>query len=232
MRQLGWDAEKYWRVRDELLDEGVLLKGRGRGGAVRRPDSGTGTAIASAAPDGASPDDLDAEKGLYAPIAHVLRNEWRAEMRLESLFVEITARQGRRSTGGKWTRPDLAGLSIRTFKYLPGKHVDVWTFEVKSAGDLDVTGVFEAAAHSRGAHRSIVMFQTSSKDPPDELSRCVEEARRFRIGLITFADPKDFGTWEYIVEAPRHDADPELIDEFVATQLSQEAKETLLKWQK
>jgi len=34
--QLGWDEEKYWRVRERLIEKGIVVKAPGRGGAVRR----------------------------------------------------------------------------------------------------------------------------------------------------------------------------------------------------
>jgi hypothetical protein len=37
LKQLEWDERKYWRVRDALVANGLLLRGRGYGGSVRRP---------------------------------------------------------------------------------------------------------------------------------------------------------------------------------------------------
>jgi hypothetical protein len=34
-----------------------------------------------------------------------------------------------RLTGGRWTRPDLVSVAVRTYRYLPGKHMEVVTFE-------------------------------------------------------------------------------------------------------
>ena len=34
--ELGWDEEKYRRVRQRLLDKGAIVKSRGRGGSVKR----------------------------------------------------------------------------------------------------------------------------------------------------------------------------------------------------
>ena len=42
LKKLGWEEEKYWRVRDRLLENGTLLRGRGKGGSIRRR-SRTGT---------------------------------------------------------------------------------------------------------------------------------------------------------------------------------------------
>jgi type I restriction enzyme M protein len=37
LKEKGWDEKRYWDVRERLLEEGKLEKGRGRGGSVRRP---------------------------------------------------------------------------------------------------------------------------------------------------------------------------------------------------
>ena len=35
-RKLGWDTDRYFRARDALVDLGLIARGRGRGGVVRR----------------------------------------------------------------------------------------------------------------------------------------------------------------------------------------------------
>jgi hypothetical protein len=71
-----------------------------------------------------------------------------------------------------------------------------------------------------------------SLDPPgpSALDACVREAERFKIGLITFADPRDFKTWEVVSEPERRDPDPLLVDEFVATQLNDVTKREINRW--
>ena len=33
---LGWTEDRYWKVHAILLDDGLIMRGRGRGGSVRR----------------------------------------------------------------------------------------------------------------------------------------------------------------------------------------------------
>jgi hypothetical protein len=87
----------------------------------------------------------------------------------EHIHFEITARQGKKATGGKWSRPDITAVSIRTFTHLPNKYLDVWTFEVKSVDWLDVTAIFEAAAHGSRATRSYALLQIPEK--PDQATQ-------------------------------------------------------------
>ena len=239
LKQRGWSEEKYWSVRDHLLNEGVLVRGRGKGGSVRRTldQAAEGAALptseAAATPTGKSYK-ASSELSLYEPLLRVLSNEWAREMRIESdqIHFEITALQGRKATGGTWTRPDITAVSVRTFEYLPSKYLDVWTFEVKTADWLDVTAIFETAAHVSRATRSYALLQIPEPlgaREEDILDRCEREADRLRVGLITFTDPASFETWETRVEAPRIDTAPEALESLIS-QLSDDAKRRLARW--
>jgi hypothetical protein len=226
-RALGWSEEKYWRVRDGLLEEGLLERGRGKGGSVRR-------CAPNDEPVAKSPRNLPEAK-LYHPILEVLSNEWAREMRIErdQIHFEITARQGRKATKGTWTRPDISAVSVRTFQHLVGKYSDVWTFEIKPLEALDVTAIFEAASHAGRATRSYALLQVpetaDSVYEGEIIDRCQREAARLRVGLITFSSASDFGTWETKVEAPRLETAPEALNEFIGY-LSDEAKKRLAQW--
>ncbi len=232
IEQLGWNKDKYWRVREALLESGVLERGRGKGGSVRRTVSNADPAPDPAAVAKAIRNSPEAQ--LYEPLLAVLSSEWVREMRVEpdQIHFEITARQGKKATGGRWTRPDITAVSVRTFQHLPGKYFDVWTFEVKPIEALDVTAVFEAASHASRATRSYALLQVPNGSPDnyaDVVDRCVREAARLRVGLITFSSPSDWTTWETKVEAPKLDTAPEALDEFVGY-LSDAAKSRIARW--
>jgi hypothetical protein len=171
---------------------------------------------------------------LYEPLLRVLSKEWSRDMRIEpdQIHFEITARQGKKNTGGTWTRPDITAVSVRSFQYLLGKFFDVWTFEVKPVEALDVTAIFEAASHASRATRSYALLQVPEDVGSTEqevIDRCAREAARLRVGLITFSSASDFATWETVVEAPRLDTAPEALNEFIG-HLSAEAKERIGRW--
>lgn len=241
MSALGWSEDEYWRVRNKLIDDGVLTKGAGKGGTVRIAtdlevvSEPTKTLMIEAVVAQVEVSAVLDEEALYEPCAETLRMYWFPERQITELHIEVTARQGRRNTGGTWTRPDISALSTRTFRYVPGRHLDVWTFEVKAMNQLDVVGIFEAGAHSRSATRSYCLFEVSAvRDEGTEsvLRRAQDEARRFGIGLITFNNPSDYSTWETLVEAVRRDPAPELLDEFIAKQISETGRDKLLRWTK
>jgi hypothetical protein len=225
--QLGWAEEKYWRVREQLLESGVLERGKGKGGSVRRSNQSAQTSVTKALRNAP-------EAGLYQPLLTVLSNQWIREMVIEpdQIYFEMTAKQGKKLTGGTWTRPDITALSVRTFQHLPGKYVDVWTFEVKPAESLDVTAIFEAASHAGRATRSYALLQVpehSTEAIEGLLDRCAREAARLRVGLITFVSESEFESWETRVEAPRLETAPEALDEFIG-HLSDAAKKQMARW--
>jgi hypothetical protein len=237
MRDLGWAPEKYWRVRDLLLDEGIVLKGRGKGGSVQTnrvapppPRTTSGHRSTHGAP--INGDGRNAESDLYEPFAGVLRNAWANERRLTHLEVQVTAFGGKRN-GGRWTRPDITVVSKKSFTVVPHSQFDVWTFELKPVSGLDVTAVFEALSHARRATRSFVALEVP-EDVDDRaetiLTRCEEEAGRFGIGLITFIDAADFSTWDERVDAKRQETDGELLEEFLLEQITEDIRRRIRGW--
>ena len=233
LEKLGWEEDKYWRIRDRLLDAGKVIVGRGRGGSVARVVNQSPAVLVVPGGDGVPkppPAPVGQESDLYPPLLDTLQNQWGKYRRLDQFTATMTAMQGRRDTGGTWTRPDITGMSVRRYSYVQGVHFDLWTFEVKPSWAVTVAGVFEAAAHSKFATRSFVMYHVPSDDEPVEFSRCVDEATRFEIGLITFTNAADFGTWEVHLDAPRRSPDPEHLDEFIATQIPDDLKAELQRW--
>ena len=65
----------------------------------------------------------------YPQTRDTLESFWAKERQIEPLAVEVTAPQGSRASGGRWTRPDLVSVTVRTYRYLPGKYMEVVTFE-------------------------------------------------------------------------------------------------------
>lgn len=231
LAQSRWSEDKFWSIRGKLLSDGILIKGRGKGGSVRRTDTSPG--------DPASPlQEVEPRAGgelaLYQPLLETLKSEWIKEMQIEAdeIHFEISASLGRKATGGVWTRPDITAVSVRSFPHLPGKYLDIWTFEVKALHSLNILGVYEAAAHASRATRSIALLQVPPQLNADHeaiLERCDREAERLRVGLITFSDPANFETWYLRIDAPRMDTAPEALEELIA-QLSDVAKKRLSRW--
>lgn len=233
LEKAGWKEELYWSVRNRLIDRGILTLGRGKGGSVLRS---LATAMASkdeGVPAREAAGEDRSERALYEPMKRVIDTAWAQDNRLDQHIVEITAHQGARVTGGRWTRPDITLASLRTFAYVPGKHFDVVTFEIKPCDTIDVTVIYEALAHRRAAHRAYALIHVPNElrgqlDPL--VQEVAAEAKRHGIGLIVANDPGNYETWDELVEAVRHEPDPERLNDFLAQQVSVGFRERLMKW--
>jgi hypothetical protein len=161
--------------------------------------------------------------------------QWAWDLRFRSHVVEVTARQGRRDTGGTWTRPDIVTAALRVFPHAPGKFFDLITFELKPFDGIDVTAVFEALSHRRAATQAYVWLhvpagEESNSDLVALLKRIEEEASRHGVGMIVGADPSDYSSWDLRLRAARFEPDPESLNEFIAQQLSGLARDELAQW--
>jgi hypothetical protein len=61
------------------------------------------------------------EAELYEPMRRVIETSWAKDHKTDPIAVVVTAAQGRRQTGGRWTKPDIVSVAVKTFHYLPGK---------------------------------------------------------------------------------------------------------------
>lgn len=232
---LGWENLLYLTVRKRLLDSGVLIVGKGKGGSVRRfveaPD-GEPVAV-QLSPVIISRDPFDTEESLYGPMADVIRTRWVQDQPFDQVLVEQTDRGGRRKDG-IWTRPDVTVAAMTSYTYVPGRHFDIVTFEIKHHSAINVTAVYEALAHRRAATRSYVLAYI-----PDELFEVLEdttladiteEASKHGIGLILASKPDDFDSWEIKEDAIRVTPDPARMNAFIRNQLSEGSRDQIVRW--
>jgi hypothetical protein len=203
----------------------------GRGGSVRRVKTVPAPVDTPAVAQPIA-QQIQAERDLYEPMAKVIRENWSPEFGLDAVIFEITAQGGRRSDG-KWSRPDVTLASYKTYPYVPGRHFDLITFEVKPTEGLDVTVVYEALAHRRAATRAYALLHIPD-DTRAEVEEVLEEicveAKRVGVGVIVAANPGNYETWETIVEATRHEPEPQRLNDFLAKQVSQGFREQIVRW--
>lgn len=239
MERLGWEEARYWKVRNSLEDKGLVKRGRGRGGSLRRvalEPSGVNTrnpaSVSISTDDTPLVSVVEREIALYDPMAAVLRNEWAKDRRITPVGVETTALQGRRATGGTWSRPDLVSVEIKTYEYVPGKYLEIVTFEVKPSDAINVQAVYEALAHRRSGTRAYVVLHVPT-DRETTLEDVIKDvclvARSHGIGVVTVADPSDYSTWEEREEAHRYEPDPARVNDFIETQLSAALKNKIAR---
>lgn len=172
------------------------------------------------------------ERDLYAPMASVIEGNWARDYDLNEVIVEVTAQGGRRPDG-KWSRPDITLASYKTYLYVPGRHYDIITFEIKPPDAIDITVVYEALAHRRSATKSYALLHVPSDQKQQfepQLQTIAAEAERVGIGVIEAADPATYDTWEVLVEAVRHEPEPKRLNDFIATQLPKPFQDRFQSW--
>jgi hypothetical protein len=212
--------EDYWAVRNDLIAQGQIEKGRGRGGSVYRVEAVAARSEATK---------KIRESDLYPMVKQYIETLWVKDNGISQFVLEKTASQGKKKTGGRWTRPDFALVALKSFLYIPsGKVLELITFEVKPENDYRIEGVFETAAHSRFSHKSYLVIHTLDENPTTEdFQRVKRECERFGLGLITFTDGADPSTYETVQEAERRTPDPADVDGFISSQMSR-ANQTLI----
>ena len=150
-----------------------------------------------------------------------IRTRWAAEPPHDYIgrdrFCQVLATHGTKR--GRWNAPDITLIGGKTLSFLPGKFLDVVTFEVKPR--LDIAGLYEALSHrTHATHAYLLCHCPVSSGEPDagEVGRITGESVRTGVGFIVARQPDDYETWALIVPATRWAPDPELLHEFVADQ--------------
>lgn len=119
------------------------------------------------------------------------------------------------------------------FSLLPGKHVGIVTFAIKPDWGLDVTSVYEALAHRRAANRAYLLVRIPEEmlvAPNELLDSVCAEAKQHGVGVIVASNPASYEEWDERVEAVRCEPAAHLMNDFLALQLSDEAKSELRDW--
>jgi len=183
---LEWTEEEYWKVRQELLDNKLVVTGRGRGGSVARAVESLDfeVKLKEKTPSVFVRDESD----LYAPLKGWLHSDWGkdADEHGDYFWVEVTASpSGRKRESGKWSRPDVTFVQVSTFELIPKPTIEVSSFEVKRHNDaLDLSSVYESASHSRWSHNAYLVIEDTMSKPLTLSPRFQQELTRYGVGLL------------------------------------------------
>jgi hypothetical protein len=116
---------------------------------------------------------------------------------------------------------------------VPGRCVDLRTFEIMTYEGLDVTAVYEALSHRRAAHFAYVLVHVPEHENcvrKDNLLRVIADAEEHGVGVTTLADPRDYKTWRVEVDARRGSPDLARLNSFIHTQTGDEFRDKILTW--
>ncbi len=168
------------------------------------------------------------EVGFYPALRQEIKRHWAVqegrEYHLRHRFLEVLdTHHGGRAKTGAWARPDITVVGGKILPYLPGKFVDVHTFEVKEW--VPLIGIYEALAHRRCSHYSSVLFIWREEwDPiePKAISTLVKEAANQGIGIMLLRQYDDYSQWEELLEPIRHEPDPQALNDFLRQQAGRE----------
>lgn len=239
--KLGWQVDRYFQAREALLRQQKVTLGKGKGGSVRRRLTvDTLKAAETVAPpqapaeaERAEVDHKARERDLYPQIVRAVDN-WARDLGYSKLrFVVDISSQGSRRTGGKWTRPDIVMVSLENYSCIPGKNLEVITFEIKPAWSWGIEAVFEAASHSRFATKSyLVLHKNGEPSDAELLERIEDECRRFGVGLIVTATPDNFSENDFVIEPGDSRTDLFEMNAFLEEQLPEDKLDELRIWVK
>jgi hypothetical protein len=241
---LNWDSERYWAVRNRLIDKGKVQKAHGGPGGktilvtpaenlLGEPLTGQGGArpYEPVAADAASSQQYPNEAALYEPIRQQIDTAWTKDEGYYSWLIRRTAELGRRITGGRWTRPDIALVAVQKFKFLRDPVYDVVSFEVKPRDQITVEGMFEALAHRQYTTRAYVVFHASREEfeTEREAGRIIALSEQHGVGLMLAKDPSNYETWIERVRGRRWSPDPQEMNDFIQRIFPQSDHDEIIK---
>ncbi|QDQ82267.1 hypothetical protein [Paraburkholderia megapolitana] len=202
---LNLTDKRYAKIKQELLDEGLIEKVKGQGGGVQLTRSGMNE---STLPEAAS--SVAKEKHLYGPFVDILDAESKEN---EEPAVVVDTSALRRS--GKWSNPDVTKISIRKFPILRTHKILLTTYELKQWKRWNVDSVFEAASQRRFAHEAYVVLEWAKTEPVVGLDEMIAVCSRFGVGLLTLRPY--YGSYRYDVEldAEKHAPTEDYVEEYL-----------------
>lgn len=206
---LDLSDERYRKVRQELLNEGLIEKVRGQGGGIQLKEP------ALPKPEASAPK----EKSLYAPFVKILEAESQ-ENEEAALAIDTSALRRR----GKWSNPDITKISVRAFPLLRTHKVFVTTYELKQWGHWDIKAVFEAASQRKFAHESYLVLEWAKGEEVVGLDELLAVCGRFGVGLLTLHP--HFSSYRYAVqlEAQRQAVSEDDLEEYLSYVFEKDAK--------
>jgi hypothetical protein len=185
---LRWTVEKYFRVRKILIEQGIVERGRGKGGSVYLLGDGSDKEAISTDEVKIQKLESDHYPGVEKRITNQLNQDF------EHVVIEETARQGRKQLGGKWMCPDFLAITVQKFDYILYEEFTLSSYEIKRSDVVDISAVAEAAAHQRLAQLAYLVIVPHGDDktifdPTNVKRRNIEkECLKSGVGLILIPD--------------------------------------------
>ena len=223
-------TDEYWEAEQALVDARRVERRRGRnGGIYLLPPSPTTVEGGAKVAQAIAEDEFTREAAHYEPALKTLLSHWTEQPGFTHAFGAITAGQGRRQTGGRWSRPDLVLCTVSDWIFSSRPEGEVRTFEVKRFEALDVLAVYEAVSHKSRAHYSYVLVvnfpEELNQDQESDFDNLLSVAGKQGIGVITARDSADWNTWAIELDPGRSDADHQAVNQLLLDQVPPEIRD-------
>jgi hypothetical protein len=215
------EGETYFSVIALLERNGEILRGRGRGGAVRRAQPQTAGATTRRR--------RLKESELMPSLQRYLEARFwrRLELPDDAYWAVIDTSRGG-AQDGQWRRCDFTGIAIAPRAVLGGSEVELFTFELKAEGSGNVDAVHEADAQTRGSHYGYLVWHVPDRDRVKARLLAVErECQRKGVGLILFSDSQDLDSFDHRMAAVRRPTETKAVDAFLAKRLDMREMQTI-----
>lgn len=196
----GLSRDEVEVATEELVRRGQIERCRGRGRRVRlvRKPCGFEGLLTE---NHCEPTIWTREKQSYAAIQEKLQREWMPRLGFSDVEVTNTAHQGRRDTGGIWSRQYLLGSGTHPTLRRGGPTRHVVTFEVKLGDQFDVRAIHEAHAQrihldASAAFLLVVVTQNGIANAISKhFKRLMRHAKETNVGLVLLAATPTDLTW-------------------------------------
>jgi hypothetical protein len=209
MRTLGLSPLNYWEAVRLLDEDGLVIRGTGRGGSLGRAsikleDESNTSNCAKGALVG-----VDDETELYEPLKDWFDSTWGPGYQTPGLYLsKITGPpKGHKRKSGKYSRPDVTVLAVSSFEYVyPKKKMDVCTVEAKRADSINNMALLEAISHTKFSNLTYTAFEwlddsRNMDDCSDEdVLRVLKDARVYGIGVLQMR--RKGSDWEVLEIVP------------------------------
>jgi hypothetical protein len=146
-------------------------------------------------------------------------NDPSSPFRGDDYLVANTARG--RTNRGRWTRPDITLIGLQNLRVTGRIDLELFGFEIKRDGCADISGVFEAVAHTRFVHYGYLVWQLIT-NPAIQTVRDIElSCQDYGIGLITFRDVHNASSFRVVLTPTRKAPHPYDVDKYLRDRLSE-----------
>ncbi len=173
------------------------------------------------------------ESDLYQPLVDFLHSGFYSDQRPTHGNLRIVAEaiaDRPAPGGGRWTRPDVAAVAVRRFKFATSAGIDILSFEVKTYRGASVISVYEALAHARFVNCSYLVWNRPACicDDRENYEAIADACGAQGIGLISVHNPNDLATYQIRMTPKRAPIADDALDDFVTSRFSEASQERIL----